>query len=166
MPIVINMVCHGIHEPTNVNDYQLFKLNILILLIIQSFFINCKWIKFPKMTWKPSKLIIYHISQYSMKSSLIRSMHVRRTKTWCLHKFSCNVHSHVQHAYMVNRFWTLQMTLACHYFCINQAMSFLSFWKVGWKTWMCKINVTFFMFAMTMCFTTLFLIQSHFCSRI
>jgi hypothetical protein len=35
MPIVINMVCHGMHEPTNVNDSQLFDLKFVILLIIQ-----------------------------------------------------------------------------------------------------------------------------------
>jgi hypothetical protein len=32
---------------------------------------------------------------------LVRSVHVRKMATWCLHKFPQNTHSHVQQKYLV-----------------------------------------------------------------
>jgi hypothetical protein len=47
----------------------------------------------------------------------VRSVHVKRTTTWCLHKFPCNAHSHVQQTYLVKRSGTLYVIFRCCWFC-------------------------------------------------
>jgi len=50
---------------------------------------------------------------YWMIFFLVRLLHVRITTTWCLHKFPCNVHSHVQQAYLVKGNGTSYVIFGC-----------------------------------------------------
>jgi hypothetical protein len=104
----------------------------------------------------------YHVPQYWMIFFLMRLIHVRRMATWCLHKFPCNAHSHVQQTYLVKGNGTLYIIFRCCLFCTIHAwpISFES--SISWVIWVWRINVGFSMLIFTICFTTLFLINQCF----
>jgi hypothetical protein len=79
------------------------------LFIIIFIVINVQIGRVHNMVAKPPRLDPYHVPQYWMIYFLMKSIHVRRMATWCLHKFPCNTHSHVQQAYL-ERKWDL----VCH----------------------------------------------------
>jgi hypothetical protein len=88
----------------------------------------------------------------------MRSIHVRRT-TWCLYKFPCNTHSHVQQTCLVKgNVCHIWMLLALYHPCMASFVRIIYF--IGdWVTWVWVINVAFLTFAFTMCSTTLFFIN-------
>jgi len=92
---------------------------------------------------------------------LVKLVHVRIT-TWCLHKFPCNAHSHVQQTYLVKGSGTLYVIFGCCWLHTIHAwlVSFES--SIPWVTWVWRINVAFSMFTFTMRSTTLFFINPSF----
>jgi hypothetical protein len=116
------------------------------------------------MVAKPPWSYPYHVPQYWMVYFLVRLVHVKRTTTWCLHKFPHNAHSHVQQEYLVKGNGTLYVIFECCWLHTIHAwpISFKSF--ITRVTWVWGINVAFSTLTFTMCSTTLFLINSCFFS--
>jgi hypothetical protein len=94
--------------------------------------------------------------------SLMKSIHVKRTTTWCLHKFPCNAHSHVQQTYLVKGSGTLYVILKCCYFCTIYTWLFSFESSIWWVIWVWRINVAFSTLNFIMCSTTLFFISPFF----
>ncbi len=113
------------------------------------------------MATKPPWLDPYHVPQYWMIFLKMKLVHVRRMTTWCLHKFPCNAHSHVQQAYLVKASGTLYVIFECYWFHTIHTWTVLFESFISWVIWMWGINVTFSMFIFTMCSTTLFFINLH-----
>jgi hypothetical protein len=123
------------------------------LLFIKFIVINVQMGKVHKHGDKTFTLDPYHVPQYWIIFFLMRSIHVRRT-TWCLYKFPCNTHSHVQQTYLVKgNVCHIWMLLALYHSCMASFVWIIYFIGV-WVTWVWGINVAFLTFAFTMCSKT------------
>ncbi len=87
---------------------------------------------------------------------LFTSLYVKRSAIWCLHKFSRFPHSHAQHAYLVKKYFRLNITLGCCWLLTIHVLG-LSFF--GQKTWVGGIDATFSTLVFIMSSMTLFLMK-------
>jgi hypothetical protein len=104
----------------------------------------------------------YHVPQYWMIFYLVRSIHVKKMATWCLHKFPRNAHSHVQQTYLVKGSGTLYAIFQCCWLRTIHAwlVSFKS--SIPWVTLVWGINVAFSTLVFTMRSTTFFFYEPMF----
>ncbi len=86
----------------------------------------------------------------------MKLVHVKRMTTWCLHKFPHNAYSHVQQTYLVKGSGTLYVIFGCCWFHTIHAWLVLFESFISWVICVWGINMTFSIFAFTMCFTTFF----------
>ncbi len=150
------------HKLAHINNPWFFIVIFIWLLIIRFIVINVQIGSVRKHGNKTSTIRSIPCPTILNIYFLVKSVHVRKMATWCLHKFPFNAHSHVQQAYLVKRSGTLYVIFGCCWLCTIHPwpISFKS--SIPWVTLVGRINVAFSTLIFTIRSITLFLMNPHF----